>query len=638
MPTAWSGKSMELGIMLEPEIPSLPTTVPGSVQNALRLANKLPDWFIGLNSQACEWVEHREWMFTTELPDEWFAEESRVIVHCGGLDGNGVVIFNKKQVGEFDNAFIPYRFDLSDACQKSGNKLHIVFRVPPRWLGQIGYTSQMTDWKPRFNYGWDWIPRIVQIGPWEPVTLEFIQKAEISSFRLRTDWHVESRTGQFWIKGDVEAPSGSKVRITMLDGEKTVWKTELEFTKFSTEMAVTDLAVEPWWPNGEGDRKLYNVRCELLDSEGNLLDQQERRIGFKNITWQRCSGAPEAADPWICAINGRPLFLQGVNWTPIRPTFADLKREDYERLVQTYIDLGCNFLRVWGGAFLEKKWFYDLCDELGILVWQEFPLSSSGHENWPPEDELSMEALLQIARSYITRRQHHASLLMWCGGNELQGGLDGGKEGVGKPVDFSHPLMRRWQKLLGEEDPGRRFVPSSSSGPRFSSDEKDLGKGLHWDVHGPWKPPGENSAEWAKYWNQDDALLRSEAGSPGASSVDLLTRYADGMPLMPPSMDNPLWRRFSWWIQKDEFQKDQGREPVSIEEYVDWSQAQQTTALTLAVEASKKRFPGMGGIFIWMGHDSFPCMANTSIIDFEGRPKPAALAIAKIWKSRPAAT
>jgi len=126
------------------------------------------------------------------------------------------------------------------------------------------------------------------------------------------------------------------------------------------------------------------LNCQLLDATGTILDKKSLRIGFKNIVWQACTNAPKDADPWVCVINGRPVFLQGIDWTPIRPTFADLQHQDYKKLIELYAQLGCNIFHVWGGAFLEKEWFYELCDQLGLLVWQEFPLSSAGHENLAP--------------------------------------------------------------------------------------------------------------------------------------------------------------------------------------------------------------------------------------------------------------
>jgi beta-mannosidase len=348
------------------------------------------------------------------------------------------------------------------------------------------------------------------------------------------------------------------------------------------------------------------------------------------VQWQACLGAPEEADPWICVVNSQALFLQGVNWTPIRPNYADVKAEEYRKLIGSYREMGCNILRVWGGAFLEKSCFYDLCDEMGILVWQEFPLSSSGIDNWPPEDLESIAALSEIAVSYIHRVQHHASLLCWCGGNELQGSLDGRKSGTGKPVDLHHPLLRRFAEIVAAHDPGRRFLATSSSGPRFSAERADFGKGLHWDVHGPWKPEGTLEA-WASYWEDMDALFHSEVGAPGASPADVIRGYAGGLDELPGTYANPLWRRTLWWIEWPEFCAEEGREPASLEEFVDWSQARQARALEIVASSLKDKFPRCGGVIFWMGHDSFPCTANTSIIDFEGRLKPAGLAVQKVF-------
>jgi beta-mannosidase len=138
--------------------------------------------------------------------------------------------------------------------------------------------------------------------------------------------------------------------------------------------------------------------------------------------------------------------------------------------------------------------------------------------------------------------------------------------------------------------------------------------------------------QWAEYWNNDDALFRSESGAPGTSSADLIRAYLGEYAETPGTLENELWRRTSWWIEWPHFVKEQGREPERLDEYVAWSQKRQADALRILVSAEKRRFPTVGGCLLWMGHDSFPCAANTSIIDFWGRPKPAALAVSAVWK------
>jgi len=598
---------------------------------ALLQAGEIPDWNTGLNARHCEWVENRHWIYETLLPSEWLADGSLYRLTCLGLDYCGVVLLNGKEIGAFGNSFTPHEFDLTGILNGEANRLQIVFECPPRWLGQFGYTSRMTEWKPRFNYTWDWTPRLVQIGIWDDIVLEVSDGNELTDVRCAADLD-DAGKGILRLGGYIAGSQAERVRLSLESGEEIVRSETVSADEWLAGVVLTGLDVKPWFPNGLGRQPLYTLHIELLDDTGGILDENLRRVGFKTVTWGPCEGAPSEADPWICHVNGIPVFLQGVNWTPIRPNFADLTLEDYRQRLELYRDLGCNVLRVWGGAVLEKTCFYDLCDDLGLMVWQEFPMSSSGVENWPPEDDRAVEDMVKIARSYVLRRQHHASLLLWCGGNELQGTLDGGKQGIGKPVDLTHPMMARIQEMLALEDPGRRFMPASSSGPRFLADESDFGKGLHWDVHGPWSPQGAVDDDWSRYWSNDDALFRSEAGSAGASPLDIVEQYADECDTVPGTLDKPLWRRSSWWIDWPRFVEELGREPADLKEYIDWSQSRQAQGIAIAVASSKSRFPRCGGIILWMGHDSFPCMANTSVVDFWGRPKPAALVMGEIYR------
>jgi beta-mannosidase len=181
-------------------------------------------------------------------------------------------------------------------------------------------------------------------------------------------------------------------------------------------------------------------------------------------------------------------------------------------------------------------------------------------------------------------------------------------------------------------DPGRRYVPSSPSGPRFGGEVEERGQGIHWDVHGPWGIKTDIETDWRQYWETDDSLFRSEVGAASASSAELIKEYKGDLPEMPGTRENPLWRRTAWWIEWPVFVQELGRAPKSLEEYVEWSQERQARGLAIAAQASKDRFPGCGGFIIWMGHDSFPCTANTSIIDFHGELKPAAEAIGRVFR------
>ena len=390
--------------------------------------------------------------------------------------------------------------------------------------------------------------------------------------------------------------------------------------------------MELWQPNLEGPQPLYRLTCRLLDAQGKEHDRASRRVGFRHVEWLPCAGAPPQADPWICVVNRRPVFLQGVNFPPLSALFADLRREDYAARLRQYADLGVNTLRINACQFLEREWFYDLCDELGLMVWQEFPITSSGIENWPPEDENAIAEMARIARSFIERRQHHASLILWSGSNEQQGSLDGAKTGAGKPCDLSHPMLRRLGEIVDELDPGRRYIPTSPLGPRAGAAPADFGRGLHWDVHGP--NAGFDSLDEAeRYWADDDALFRAEVYCSGASPSALIRKYAGDLPVFPPTFDNPYWTHPTpWWVDWPRVVAAYGRQPADLEEYVTWSQALHARLIALCAKACKERFPRCGGFLLWSGHDTFPMPINTSLIDYDGNLKPAALALRAIWR------
>ncbi|HEX6508682.1 MAG TPA: glycoside hydrolase family 2 TIM barrel-domain containing protein [Chloroflexota bacterium] len=623
-PYVWQQqRSIESGVSLNAEIPAIPATVPGSVQGALRAAGLLPDWNIGVQARLCEWVENRHWVYTAHIPDDWLASAPIVRLHALGMDYKGWILVNGKHVAEFEGSFVPHIVDLTAHLRERDNTLQIVFDSGPRWLGQIGYTSQMREWKPRFNYFWDWTSRLVQTGIWDDLLLEVTDGEELTQLDCRSTADPETGRGTLQLAEAISGDRGASVRITLQREGRPVRVEEVTPQRLQAGVQWSDLPVELWWPNGREDQPLYDLSVQLLDVAGQICDEASRRIGFVSIEWQPCEGAPPQADPWVCVINGRPTFLQGVNWTPILPNFADVSDDQYRHLLQTYRDLGCNMLRVWGGAFLEKEIFYSLCDELGLLVWQEFPLSSSGLDNRAPDDPEAVEQMAAIGESYVKRRRHHVSLAVWCGGNELQDD---------RPSDLSHPMLARLSEVVAAHDPGRRYLATSPSGPSFSTDEANVGKGLHWDVHGPWKPEGDVNGEWTRHWEQNDALFHSEIGAPSASSAEIIRTYRGDLPEVPGTHANPLWRRTSWWIEWPEFVRECGREPADLEEYVAWSQERQQQALAIAAGSTKARFPRCGGFLIWMGHDCFPCTANTSIIDFQGNPKPAALAVGKIYR------
>lgn len=628
--------SLELGTIMKGEMDPIDVKIPCSVQKSLLDQGMIEDWNHGDNSKKCEWIENRFWIFVTEIPKDWFIRGNTHELYFEGLDYNGEVYLGDKKIHEFNNSLIEHVVKLEGSSVDEDQQLKVIFHTPPRWLGQFGYTSQIKDFKPRFYYWWDWTSRIVQTGITGDIKLNSWNQAKIdkclsyASIKIPQD-SVPSIGEKYdaSIKLHLEVSGSRNLDVSIKVESDDYSSEETRSLEKLIENPNIDLKnIEPWWPHGIGEQKLYQLTVSIIDKSGNtVLDTITRKIGFRTTKWTHNKGATHA-DAWIFNINNQPVFLTGVNWTPIKPNYADTTREEYKTLLLKYKYLGIRLLRVWGGAYLEREDFYELCDELGFLVWQEFPLSSSGLDNCPPEDEPTIKEHVKTAKSYIERRHFHASHIMWCGGNELREF----KTVHNVPVSDKHPLIREFKRLVEEMDPSKRFIPSTPCGPEFNAKEENMGKGLHWAVNGPWTANGKIEDHWTQYFNKDDSLIRTEIGAPGPSDVSIIIKYKGKLATTPCDNSNDLWRRQSWWTEADQFEAEKGYRPENLEEYVKWGQKRQKDALLVAAECCLKRFPECGGIIFWMGHDSFPCAANTSLIDFEGNPKPAMLALADLWK------
>jgi beta-mannosidase len=195
-------------------------------------------------------------------------------------------------------------------------------------------------------------------------------------------------------------------------------------------------------------------------------------------------------------------------------------------------------------------------------------------------------------------------------------------------------MLRRLGEIVKELDPGRRYIPTSPLGPRAGAEPDAFGKGLHWDVHGP--NAGFGTVEEAeRYWAGDDALFRAEVYCSGASPANVIRKYAGDLPSFPATFENAYFTHPTpWWVDWPRLVAAYGREPEDLEEYVQWSQALHARLVSLGARACKDRFPRCGGFLLWSGHDTFPIPVNTSLIDYDGNLKPAALSLREIWREK----
>ena len=611
----WRQNDWELGLTPErakvstPEIGPLSVTVPGSVRGALLNAGLVADPMVGQQSRLSEWLEHRHWTYSRALPADLAPAigDGRLILRCESLDYAGTVLVGETVVGQFTGTFTPHEIDITDAVRGGGTQLSIVFTTVPDGLGQNGWTTRIRDFKPRFSYGWDWTPRIVQTGIAAGLSLEVRTTASLHDTKVTTAGSTVT----------VALPAGVEAEVTIATPSG-----ELRQRGNGVLSLVVDNPT-PWRVRPNGEQSLYTVRVVGV-ADGQSI---ERQVGFRTVEWRPTDDAPAGAENWLCVVNGTPVFLAGVNWVPIRPDYADVTDAEYRARLESYRAMGITLLRIWGGAGRERDAFYDLCDELGMLVWQELPLSSSGLDNEPPSDPEFIAELTAIAESYALQLAHHPCLVMWSGGNELTAVT--APAVTGPPLDRTHPTLAAAGDALDAADPGRRFVATSPLGPRFDADGAEFGLGLHHDVHGPWEFTGDLE-QWREYWAADDAVMRSEVGVSGASSMELLRRY-DLLDAADKQALRQLWTHSSsWWLA--EYDRDDTSDMAA---WVDRSQERQARMLEIAARASLDRFPSCAGFVVWMGHDTFPCAVSLALLDYDGAQKPAAKALSGVFAASP---
>lgn len=483
-----------------PDVGPLPMQIPGSVRAALSAAGLLPDPTHGTSSRDHEWVEHRHWTITRDLPadltDVWDPDDGPAVLTVASLDGGGLVLVDDVEVARFNNAALPVEVTITDLLAAGARRVTVVMDHLPHDLGQVTWTSRVRDVKARYSYGWDWIPRLVSQQVAGPVTLHLGRRS------LRSVQAIGDVNGGGEAVLMVRAEADGPVELSLPGG----WRQTIVGDGAWNRLHVGS---QPLWRPGEGGT------VTLSASVGEQVHTLS--IGFRSVRWLPCADAPPSALPWICEVNGERLFLAGVNWVPIRADYADVTEADYRVRMAEYRRIGITAFRVWGGAMMEQPLFYDLCDEYGFLVWQELPLCSSGLDNRPPEDEQFTTTMGWIAAHWADTLSHHPCLVLWGGGNELSEP----RHGTEVPCGLEHPALARVADVMSERDPLRPFVPASPSGPSCWFDATQSGLGRHHDVHGPWEwNAGWDS--WVEYWDSDDALMRSEVGFPGATPWDLL--------------------------------------------------------------------------------------------------------------------
>lgn len=609
-------KSVESTVQRRGVTPWMPAQVPGGVHRALQQAGLIADPYFGTNSLLCEWVEHRWWVYRT-----WFdgpVHDGRTFLRFDGIDDHCWVYLNGQQIAEHSGIYEPLHCDITAAVKPNEkNQLLVILTQAPEEQGQIGWTSKTRTQKARFGYKWDFCTHLVNLGLWQGVWLETCGRARISETCVTSD--VEQGLGLVRVQAAIRGECrNASVRLSLRG--KTVCEAKIAPNRaWDGHLDVTLKVQEPelWSPNTMGSQPLYQVEI-MLENES---DAWQGNIGIRSLRYALCDGADSTALPYRPVINGKTVYIRGVNMTPLDMCYGDVTEADYRHMFVKLRHMNVNAIRVWGGGIIETETFYRLADENGMLVWQEFIQSSSGIDNSPCHDPNFLALLEKNSRAAILEKRNHVSLTWWSGGNELS-------DSQSKPVGYGDPNIAMLKRLVDTLDPQRLFLPSSPSGPAFSLDRPDEG---HHDIHGNWQYDGVRS-HYAKY-NASDSMLQSEFGADGMSSADQLQR------ILPPEdfgvydmKQHPVLRHHGeWWETLHYRDEALFGKIANVTQWVNVSQMMQAEAIRYTLLANRRRRGQNCGSIIWQMNEPFPNVSCTNLVEYYGRPKSAYYAVRRAY-------
>ncbi|MFP3153996.1 glycoside hydrolase family 2 protein [Lachnospiraceae bacterium ZAX-1] len=463
--------------------------VPGSVYSFLLDAGKMEDPFYRENElDALALMDHKFVFHRNFSPIKGWKAGDRILLSCQGLDTICEVNVNGKAVGYANNMHRLWEFDLTDVVKDGENEVELRFASPVQYIKEKlekefigGMTDAMQGFplirKAHCMYGWDWGPRLPDAGIWRDISLVYVDSARIEDVHIRQ----KHENGAVSVKTCV-TQSGSDVlaqvalKITMPSGDTIEAKNgqwiEIEEPKL-------------WWPNGYGEQPLYTVLVQLIE-EGTVVDTTTKRIGLRTMTVVR--EKDEWGESFDQCCNGVRFFAMGGDYIPEDNILARVTKERTRVLLQQCVDANFNSVRVWGGGYYPNDWFYDICDELGLVVWQDFMFACANYRLTNEFEENIQEEVIQTVR----RLRSHPCIGLWCGNNEME--MFQEQEAYFGTAKTRSDYIRMFEhiipKIVQVEDPDSFYWPASpsSGGGFFEPNDPNRGDVHYWDVWHAMKP------------------------------------------------------------------------------------------------------------------------------------------------------
>lgn len=664
----------------------LPAQVPGHVHLDLMRAGVIGDPFYRMQERACRWVDEADWTYRTTIAvdAERLASRGRhgrhfLVFH--GLDTLARVFVNGALVGRPENAFVAHRFDVTDALREGDNELRVEFDSALRvgneraraYLGDgatdrgkqsyFNFGPRAFVRKPQYMFGWDWGPELVSCGLWQKVELVTVPVARIMDFRHKVTFlgKGENERAVVEIEAFVERVPGARdtpltLRAAFTEVATETWPFEDDVLPDAQVVSIP-LGGKPiqgarvsltipkprrWWPNGmnpadaHAHPPLYRL-CLTVGDQTGQTDELVAHIGLRTVELIREPDLDKKGEGFKFRVNGVDTFIKGANWIPDDSFPSRLEnRPDQHHVVadegritnRIYqaCDAGFNMLRVWGGGLYESDHFYEMCDAHGILVWQDFPFACS---MYPDDDPAFVANVRREATEAIRRIRNHASLALWCGGNENVQLFEDKWDGATQAKKFYgarliHDVLPAVVKAEALSTP---YWPNSPFGGGGNGNSEDFGDSHYWRV---WHSQGGSTGDWTHY-EESDCRFSSEFGfaSPcGHAAWESATTNEDRGVRSPVARWHDKTRKgyetYLGYIARH------FPVPQSFDDLIYYGQANQAEALKCGVEHWRRRKGHCWGTLFWQFNDCWP-VQSWAIVDSAGEPKAAYYAAKRFY-------
>jgi beta-mannosidase len=603
---------------------TVPMRIPGDTFSALIAAGKIPDPSFGTNELDCLWVGQTDWLLSRSISIEpEFLESGHVFLHIDSLDTVAEIRINGAAAAQSSNMFEALRVEVGKYLKAGENLFEILLhsaekralelskQLPypvPHSVYPVQSPHRNLVRKVQCHGGWDWGPCLMVSGIYGQA---YIASCDIGRIEYVTS--EQTRKGENWelaVTVEFFAYTAGKILLEISIAEQKVSSQISVGPGENTFREVLEiLNPELWWPSGYGNQALYSLSVRAGEH------RIEKKIGFRTI--DLLLEDDEAGRGMTFAVNGRKIFCKGANWIPADALPSRQTTKRYEQLLSDAVTANMNMLRVWGGGQYESEVFYELCDEKGLMIWQDFMFSCSAY----PAAEWFLECVEREVRNQVKRLKDHPCITVWCGNNENLGALNWYPESKEHPARYLVDYDRLNEGVVGrivrQLDPGRPWWPGSPS-----AGEGDYSDNWHDDTKGDmhyWSVWHEGKNFEAYY--EVTPRFCSEFGFQSFPSMETVRHYApeEQWNVTSPDMEHHQRSPRGNTIIVETMTR-YFRMPESFENFLYVSQVQQSLAVKTAVEYWRSKRPVCMGILYWQLNDVWP-VASWSSIEYSGRWK-----------------